>query len=290
MKTIAILINYNGFLDTKNCVKSLLNQSNKLYKIIIVDNCSPDNSYDDLVKEYDKVEEVIVLKSEKNAGFSYGNNFGMKYALDNFDFDFFMLINNDTISDKEVNKEFIDYYNNKFNEKLGILTGKIYYYYDKNLIWSAGGYVNRTRALGKHFGMDEMDLGQYDGEKEIDFATGCLWFFHKNLVNEIGFMPEEYFMYFEDVDYCLNLKNKGGKIIYLPQVKIWHKVGASSDIGGKIPNYKIMNRNRFILAKKYLTTKEKINFRIFMYIRCVIWFFIHLIRDKKVVNTITGLK
>ncbi|MBN2838182.1 MAG: glycosyltransferase family 2 protein, partial [Fusobacteriaceae bacterium] len=280
----------NGFQDTKEAVYSLLGQTEKLYKIIIVDNCSPDNSYADLVKEYDKTEEVIVLKSEKNAGFSYGNNFGMKYALENFDFDFFMLINNDTISDKKVNKEFIDYYSDKFNDKLGILTGKIYYYYDKNLIWSAGGYVNRTRALGKHFGMDEMDLGQYDGEKEIDFATGCLWFFHKSLVSEIGFMPEEYFMYFEDVDYCLNLKNKGGKIIYLSQVKIWHKVGASSDIGGKIPNYKIMNRNRFILAKKYLTTKEKINFITFMYIRCVIWFFIHLVRDKKIVNTIIGLK
>ena len=284
------MINYNGFQDTKGAVYSLLEQTKKLYKIIVVDNCSPDNSYLLLKEEFLNSEDVVIVKSEKNGGFSYGNNYGMKYALQNFDFDFLMLINNDTVSDTKMNGVFIKYYSEHLSEQIGILTGKIYYYYNKNLIWSAGGYIKRTRALGKHFGMDELDNGQWNEKKEIEFATGCLWFFHKNLIEKVGFMPEEYFMYFEDVDYCMNIRRKGLKIIYLPQVKIWHKVGASSDICGKIPNYEMMNRNRFILAKKYLSLRERIVFRMFMYPRSVAWFFIHLLRDKKCVNTFSGLK
>lgn len=289
-KTIAIVVNYNNYKDSKDVIQDLKKQKEMLYKIILVDNCSKDDSYFLLKKEFEFDKDTVILKSDKNGGFSYGNNFGIKYAFENFNFDFFLIINNDTVSDKLMNKKFIDYYNKNNEKKLGILTGKIYYFYNTQLIWSAGGYFTKYNALGRHYGMNELDNGEnYNQEKELGFATACLWFFHKSLIKEIGYLPEEYFMYVEDVDYCLNIIDKGKKIIYLPEVKIWHKIGGSSEIYGKIENYKLLNRNRKILAKKYFSKKEYVIFINFMYIRSILKFLKHIIKDKKIINTFGGL-
>ncbi|MGL4998949.1 MAG: glycosyltransferase family 2 protein, partial [Cetobacterium sp.] len=281
---VVILVNYNGYTDTIEAVESLKNQNyEKNYKIIIVDNCSPDNSYEVLEKEYKNDNFVDVIKSDKNGGFSYGNNFGIKYAIKRYSqLKYFLLINNDTKSDKNMLKEFELYYEkNHKKENIGILTGKIYYYEPKNTIWYAGGNLKKKRGGALHIGAEEKDIKQYDQIKSIDFATGCLMFFSKKLIEEIGLLPEEYFMYFEDVDFSWKVIKNNKKIIYLPQIKIWHKIGRSSDLLKNIENYELFNKNRSILAKKYLSSREYFGFKIFMYFRSTIKIAEHIFKDKK---------
>jgi GT2 family glycosyltransferase len=286
---VAILVNFNGFTYTKDAVYSLLKQKLSCHRIIVVDNFSSDNSCDELRNEFSGNEMVVILRSDRNGGFAYGNNFGIKYAIHNFQFEFILLINNDTLSDPNVNLNFMEFYcKNKASLNIGILTGKIYYLTNGNLISSAGGYISKYRGVGKHIGINEVDTGQYDDVKSLTFATACLWFFHKSLIDEVGYLPEEYFMYIEDVDYCMAVLQRKKTIIYVPQVKIWHKVGGSSNLLGNIPNYRLIDGNRFILAKKYFNVWER--FLLFMFLICKnsIGIVRHTIKDRVFVNTFAG--
>lgn len=285
-----IMINYKGTQDTIEAINSLKHQNFKgNFKIIVVDNCSPDNSFSILKETYIKDPMVDIILSERNGGFAYGNNFGIKYAIENYNPDFFLLINNDTISDPNLLRVFRNFYINNINQNIGILTGQICYFNSPDTIWFAGGKLQRKRAGGIHIGENSLNCNIYNTQKEIDFATGCLMFFHKSLIESIGLLPEEYFMYFEDVDFSWKVINSGRKIIYLPTAKILHKVGRSSNILTSRKNYEQFNKNRSILAKKYLSSLDYINFKLFMYTRNTLKFFKHLIFDKEFINTYRGL-
>ncbi|WP_432205371.1 glycosyltransferase family 2 protein (plasmid) [Cetobacterium somerae] len=285
-----ILVNYGCFQDSLEAIESLKKQKTQYdYKIILVDNCSKDDSYEKLKKKYTSDEMVDIVLSDKNGGFSYGNNFGINYAIDKYNSKYFLLINNDTISNEDIIQKFVDYFIKNKEKNIGILTGKIYYYSEPNNFWFAGGRLDKKRAGGVHLGVNESDSGQYNEEMEIDFATGCLMFFNKKLLQDIGYLPEEYFMYFEDVDFSWATINKNKKIIYLPEIKIWHKVGKSSNLLQSKNSYRLFNRNRLILAKKYMGKFKFYKFRIFMYCRSFIKCILHLVKNKEFVNTFEGL-
>lgn len=285
-----ILVNYGCFQDSLEAIESLKKQKTQYkYKIILVDNCSKDDSYEKLKEKYLTDEMVDIILSDKNGGFSYGNNFGIKYAIEKYNSEYFLLINNDTISNEDILEKFMSYFVDNKDKNIGILTGKIYYYDDPTTFWFVGGKLDKERAGGIHIGVNEIDRGQYEKEAEIDFATGCLMFFNKELLKEIGYLPEEYFMYFEDVDFSWATINKNKKIVYLPEVKIWHKVGKSSSLLQAKNSYKLFNRNRTILAKKYMNSFKFYKFKIFMYSRSIVKFILHLFKDREFVNTFQGL-
>ena len=287
-KTIAILVNYNNSEDTKEAVKSLQKQTIPIYMIIITDNNSTDNSLEILQNEFNE-NNVIILQSNSNKGFAFGNNFAIKYALKNFEFDYFLIINNDTISDENVNKNFIEFAENNKTKPIGILTGKILDYYKPEKLLSAGGSYNKTKCSGYHIGDGETDNRQYDEIRERTFATACLWFFDKSLISQIGFLPEEYFLYLEDVDYCIQVRKAGLRIIYLPTAKILHKEGATTKVTKRNPNFFYTNRNRIILTKKYFSEYEKVKFYIFFLTTRIIRFFQFLLKGK-FINTFKGIK
>ncbi len=286
-KTIAILVNYNNYKDTIEAVYSLRKQSVPFHKILITDNNSTDNSFEILQKEL-QFDNVIILQSNHNNGFAFGNNFAIKYALKNLEFKYFLMINNDTISDENLNKSLIEYYENNDPKKIGILTGKILNYYQRDKILAAGGIFNKIKCSGYHIGDGEIDNGQYNSIKECTFATGCLWFFHRSLISKVGYLPEEYFLYLEDVDYCLQVRKANLKIIYLPTVKIWHKEGATTKVTKTNPNFYYTNRNRIIVANKFFSKKGKVRFYLFFFTSRIIRFIQYLIQGKQI-NTFRGI-
>ena len=288
-KTAAILVNYNGSNDTIECVESLLDQFVPTHKIIIVDNYSPNNDYEILQEKFARSPSIVVLKSLKNGGLAYGNNFGIKYAMKHFKPDFFLLINNDTIADKHLHEELLKAYGRFKDQKIGIVTGKIYYYNEKDKIWFDGGYFSKLKCSGYHFNYDEYDTANNDEMREITFATGCLWFVPAEVFEEVDLLPEEYFLYLEDTDYCLKLQRKGYKIIYNPNAKIWHKVGASSGSTKKTPKYYWMNRNRIILCKKYFGTFRAYLFTFGFLIPTRLIRFFQFLMKGKLVNTFEGI-
>lgn len=285
-KTIAILVNYNNPLDTKEAIKSLQKQSIPFYKIIITDNNSTDNSYE--ILQQIESDQVVLLRSNENKGFASGNNLAIRFALKNFNFDYFLIINNDTISDKNLNENFINFMEMDENENIGIVTGKILNYHKPNKLLSAGGYFSKLKCSGYHIGKNEIDNGQFDKMRECTFATACLWFFGKDLIREVGYLPEEYFLYEEDVDYCLKVQEFGLKIVYLSSAKIWHKEGSATGITKQNPNFYFTNRNRIILSKKYLSGIDKLKFLTFFFITRFFRFFQFLAKGK-LINSYSGI-
>lgn len=234
-----ILLNYNSGNDTIECINSIKEITYSNYKIIVVDNKSTDNSIEDIKAKY---KDVDIIENSTNGGFAYGNNIGIKYALDH-DVDYVLLLNNDTVVEKNFLEEMVDI---SIKEEIYVLGCRINYFYDKSKIWYSGGKINWNKFYGEHI----QDEKATEDIIEVDFITGCCMLLRKEVVQQF-LLPEEYFMYFEDVDYCIQLKDNGYKLMVAQNPLIYHKVSASSG-GEESPFFiRYWNRNRIILMNKY---------------------------------------
>lgn len=263
IKIGVIVLNYNGWKNTLECVKSL-KQSRKHLKeveIIVVDNNSIDNS----VSHLSKIEGISLICNKENLGYSGGNNIGIKYALKNH-CDSILIINNDTFVDELFFKKMLI-----GSQMSDIVSPKIYFApgfeyhksrYSKTdlgkVIWYAGGRIDWENIIGKHVGVDEVDTGQFEKMESTDFATGACMLAKKEVFEKIGTFDEKYFLYLEDMDFCVRAKNAGMKITFFPEAVIWHKNAASSGgSGSKLQDYYI-TRNRLLFAFKFAKLKTKL--------------------------------
>lgn len=250
-----IILNWNGYKDTIECLESLKKITYRNYKIILIDNGSTDESVKILHAKYPKIK---LIGNKVNLGFAGGCNIGIKYALKR-NSDYVLLLNNDTIVDRKFLTELVNV--SKKDVKIGITTSKIYYADKPNVLWSTGNKID-TRRLFAYISesKNQIDLGQYDIVKEIDCAWGCSILIPNNLFVKIGLFDERYFMYVEDIDLCIRIKESGHKILYAPKSKVWHKISAASGGGWTTAQTYYNTRNYILMAHKLLTTKQKIKF------------------------------
>lgn len=245
-----ILVNYNNYKDTVECVKSILNIEYKNYKIILVDNNSSESNKlldDDFLKS-----NTILLESRQNNGFSAGNNIGIKYAAENIHPDYYLLLNNDTTVDKMFLTNLIKC-SKKQNDN-AIVGGKIYYYSDKKMIWYAGGSYDTDSGFATHFGYKKNDDGSYDKDIYVTFITGCLMLIPHQVLDKVGLLDEGYFLYSEDTDYCCRARLLGFNLVYCSNCVIYHKVSAATGDNSPMQQY-YMLRNDLYLISKYGTNK-----------------------------------
>lgn len=242
-----ILVNYNGYDDTVECIKSIENSDYDNYKIILVDNGSKDKNKILNDNYINNAADVII--SEENLGFSGGNNLGIKYAQEKYDPEYYLLLNNDTVITKDTISNLKKGFD--FDSKAGIITGKIYYFSEPKTIWAAGGKFNFNTGIADQPEFGKIDDGvQYENTCEVSFATGCTMLISKQVINTVGYLEESYFLYAEDTDYCCRVLNAGFKIIYVGKALIYHKVSASTGKQSNMQQY-YMFRNNCYIIKKY---------------------------------------
>jgi GT2 family glycosyltransferase len=285
-----VILNWNGWKDTLACIQSLLNISYSSFAIIIVDNGSQDKSVkmirqfclthiDEQKKEiipqigipihyeeysrgdksiYPENEKtlppsqssVILLKNEKNEGYAEGNNLGIRYALERFNPDYILILNNDTV----VHPDFLSALT-EIAEKCpsgGFFGPKTYYYNlpgEENVLNSVGETVIMGMVRPVHTGDKRPDPQGilFRTVRVVDFITGSCVLVRKSVLDEVGFLDPDYFLYWEDADWCLRGRKHGFMSIYIPKSIIWHKIG-SSNIG--FNNYYYYIRNRFVFCRK----------------------------------------
>jgi len=308
-KVTIIILNWNGWEDTIECLESLLQIDYPNFNIILVDNASEDDSLIKIRKycygelkvessffEYVSVakpieifefnenfsdakfpgktnnsnnKEIILIKNDKNRGFPGGNNIGIKFALNFLDPDYILLLNNDTVVDKGFLKELVE--KGEIQRDIGILGPKIYFYDKPNVIWSAGCKISWKFSRGIQIGTNELDHGQYDKPREVEYVSGSAFLIKTEIIQKIGLMDEKYFLYFEETDWTLKANQKGYKSLYVPKSKIWHKVSSSGGGISKPAGLYYITRNRWIFMKKWSKKIDYIIFIIYQLVGAIIF-------------------
>lgn len=265
-----IIVNYNSAALTSQCLASLVEADTRLHpiQVIVVDNGS--NTQYKLPKKLQKLKWIEVIRSESNLGFTGGNNLGIEYAIEKESVDYVMLLNNDTVVDKQLFKHLVNHL--ETHPECGIISPKIYfqanreYYLDSyhsadrgRVIWYAGGSVDWQNLTAFHRGVDEIDRGQFANQTISDFATGCCLLLKREILEKIGSLDDDYFLYFEDTDLSMRVRNLGYEIHYSDQAKVWHlNAGSSDGVGSSLHQY-FQNRNRLIFFFRYGDWQVKLN-------------------------------
>ncbi len=281
--TAIVLVNYNNYEDTIESVDSLLVASVPSSSIIVVDNNSQNNS----VKEIkNKFEDIYLIKSSKNLGFSGGNNLGIKYALKH-NFKFIVLLNNDTIVEKNaiqiLTKEM------QSDDFLGIATGLIKYFPEKDKIWYNGGKLIPSRGLAIHYNYgDNSTILAKCNNRKVDFVSGCYLCIRSSVIDKLGLLSEDYFLYLEDIDYSARAKKLGVNIGYFPKSIIYHKSRGEKLLTENQLYYSI--RNRKLLIQKHFSIFASIYFSFVILVKQIIWYFSSKIFFKVSIEALSDYK
>ena len=236
-----ILINYNSYDDTVECVRSLINQEYVNYKVIVVDNYSEDHNK--LKSDSFLNKHCDVILSNSNDGFAAGNNIGIRFAKEKYNPDYYWVLNNDTVVKPDCLKKLVEK-SLKSKKKVGLITGRIMHYYDHDKIDYRGGFFDKKTGMAGYYNVDSIH-----GE-EVSFATGCFWLLPRNTINTVGLLSEEYFMYAEDTDYCCRIVQTGYVMLYCDDSIIYHKISASNGVNSPFNQY-YMTRNSLYIIQKY---------------------------------------
>lgn len=266
---VAILIlNWNGYEDTIDCLKSLSESENNNYFVIVGDNGSANNSIDRIIEGCKKLSiplvpensdvvpprGVIVKDLKHNNGFAKGNNLMIQYAQ-KFHPDYYLLLNNDTVVDKSFLTHLLEF--KEDHPDYDVLTPLILYYYDKAKVWNAGG---RLRWGSRKYFYANKQASSIK-EKELiscSFVTGCALFFSPAILCPDGkVFTEQFFFGEEDFEFSLRMKDESKKIACVLQSKIYHKVGASTKTKTKNlkKNY-VHYLNRYIDMRQHMKPSE----------------------------------
>lgn len=262
MKKFAIIIvNFNCSKDTIETIDSLSKFGDKLFDIYLVDNHSKPEELTLLEKNLRN--QVFFIKSKKNLGFAGANNLGIKQALKN-SYKYLFLLNPDTLIE---DASFFSKIETEMSTSNADIIGPLVRYYpDKDRIYFAGGFVNRCTGLTimKSKGLNISKISSSDNF-ECDFITGCSILIKREVFEEIGFLPEEYFLYFEETDFCLKAKNSGFRVVFTPKTYIFHKVSSSITYLSDTYLFYLV-RNFRIFARKYVRNECRLISFLFYYL------------------------
>lgn len=255
---VVITLNYNQNYFTLKFLESVLKSKDVKYHILLIDNGSNTKNVNNLKKLLPKSENITLKTLKKNIGYVGGINYGLKEGK-KLNPDYFLIVNNDTIIDKQSIKELLKTCQ-RFDNR-AIVSGKVYHYDEPNKLQDIGSYLNRKTIQINRIGLNEIDVGQYDKIAERDMLDDVFWLFPSNLYSKIGGYSPYFWFNAEQADYVLRAKREGYKMIYTPYAKLWHK--GSVSIGGRDYNPKLAYWHvQSSLILRYLHLK-KINFFLF---------------------------
>jgi GT2 family glycosyltransferase len=264
-----IILNWNGWKDTLECLESIYQINYPNYSVVLVDNHSQDESLqkireycegklhvtskypqqsvekpikliettpENMVNDYPPEIEpnLVLINNPENYGFAKGNNIGIEYSIKVLDTDYTLLLNNDTVVDRDFLKEMIQVAES--DENVGLVGAKIYYYEpsDDKLIWCVGGKIDLEHYPGHYAVMDTLNLIEHEGPTvECDWVSGAAMLIKTKKV-PVKYLDESYFFGCEDADLALKLKKHGFTMLTALNANVWHKVASSRRKGSLI--------------------------------------------------------
>jgi GT2 family glycosyltransferase len=251
MKKIGIVIlNYKNKKDSFECIDSFNNINYPNFQIIFVDNNSEDDIQGLIEKNYQK---VTFIQSGFNGGYASGNNLGIKEALQ-IGCDYVLVINNDTIVERSFLSTLVEYAE---QNNIEIVSPKILCENDRKTIWAFGGKINYIKGIGNNNAIGEIDSKIHTGIVDSTFLSGCCFLVRSDVFEKIGLIPEEYFLYFEDAEFCMKAHKQGYKMRVISNSVIYHKESATVQKSSPLLVY-YFTRNRLVFVIKNFSLLQKV--------------------------------
>jgi GT2 family glycosyltransferase len=253
-----IIVNFNGKDLLRDCIEALYNQSFEDLEVIVVDNASSDGSVQYLRTTY---PDIKLLPLSENSGFAKANKEGLKAAHGNY----IMLFNNDIEANKDCIKNLYEAMN--AHPDVGICASKMIVYGQDTIDSAGDGFITSLKGYKRGEGLPS---GLYNSEEYIFGACAGAALYRRKMLDEIGFLDEDFFLIHEDSDFNFRAQLSGWKTFYVPSAVVYHKVRSS--IGSMSDNevYYTLRNIEFVRIK---------NIPVGLFIRCLPGFIIGTVSE-----------
>lgn len=283
-----IILNYNDYETTNKYIKKIKNY-NVLNKIVIVDNNSSDNSFEELEKL--KNEKISVIQTKENKGYAYGNNYGIKYLNDNYDVDYIIISNPDIIVEEETIERLKKDLDN--NNDISMISPVIKQLDEIKRGWRLPEIKDEILSNINYFQRKVVKKLEYDDSKykgnltKVDVVSGCFFMIRKDILDLVGYFDESTFLYYEENILGYKLKNIDKKTFVDNEVSVVHDLSISVDKSfNSIKKYKILKESQKYYVKNYLKANIfdmillGLTYRVSLVVAYIVCFFRN-IRSKK---------
>ncbi|CAL1518091.1 glycosyltransferase family 2 protein [Chitinophaga sp. MM2321] len=249
-----ITVNYNNTGVTCALLASLRKISYPNFEVIIVDNASVESPVAAIAEVFPTAK---VISSPVNKGFAGGNNLGILAATGSYLF----LVNNDTEFTEGLIEGLLEVFDK--HPDAGIVSPKFHYYFEPGTIEYAGyNAVDMLTGRNSMIGCKEKDNGQYDATTETNYAHGGAMMIPRAAMDKVGLMPELYFLYYEEFDWCEQFKRKGYKIYYQYKSLIYHKESMTTGKNSPLKTY-YLTRNRLLFMRRNVKLPARVFFMLY---------------------------
>jgi GT2 family glycosyltransferase len=254
-KAFISILNWNGLVDTLECLESVYKMDYPNFEVIVVDNASSDDSVS-VIKE--KYPQAILIESKENIGFTGGNNIAMRYAMEH-DAEYVWLLNNDTTVERDAMTALMRVAQS--SPSIGLISSQVHYHSIPDIPQFAGSYVD--------WELLEIEVSHSKKTKaDPIFQTGsdvCLWgtalLIKRSVIDNIGYLDDRYFAYWEDTDYSIRSLKAGYKNVLCPESIIFHK-NLPPQGQARTPHYYFyIIRNEYFLKNNILKGKRNFDFK-----------------------------
>lgn len=216
-----LILTWNARHILPACLESLFAQDYPHFAVTVLDNDSTDGTPAWVRTHYPAVQ---VVENGRNLGFAAGNNVGLRQA----DTPFVVLVNPDVELAPDWLTQLLAPM--RLDPTIGIAGCKVYEP-DGQTLQHTGGYVTAPQALPGHYGLGELDVGQYDQPRPVDYVIGAALAIRREVIDAVGLLDDGYFLYFEDTDYCRRTWQAGFRVLYTPGARLIHQESATTGKG-----------------------------------------------------------
>lgn len=266
----AVVVNWNRKEDTIACLGWLSNQVGVIVHIVVVDNGSIDDPNPAIALSFPTAH---FIKLAKNLGFAGGYNAGIRWAIDQ-GAEYIFIVNNDTLADKNLLLSLIT----NFREGVGIVGPAIFLAASPNELWSQGGHIDPIllEARDDHGRKKQLPLLP----EERDFLSGCAMLIKREVFDQVGIFDERFFLYYEDMDFCLRVIKKGFHLLIVPQARLYHRVSQSSGGSNSPQERYFMAYSSAVYFKKHMRLWQMPLILIYRFTSAILWTLRLLIHNK----------